>query len=141
MSSHLPGLRGGHENIVPHLREIKPAAVIRILGNNRDFGTLKRSSPRMTDDTASFELPKIMKVEDCETLHGFLASAQSKHIAFDCSSVERLSGLSAQMLVMAATVWRSQSLNVTFARPSDGFVQSVAILGLNDLLLPPQVAA
>lgn len=95
----------------------------------------------MTDDTASFELPKIMKVEDCETLHGFLASAQSKHIAFDCSSVERLSGLSAQMLVMAATVWRSQSLNVTFARPSDGFVQSVAILGLNDLLLPPQVAA
>lgn len=95
----------------------------------------------MTDDTASFELPKIMKVEDCETLNGFLASAQGKHIAFDCSSVDRLSGLSAQMLVMAYGVWRSQSLEVTFARPSEGFAQSVTILGLRDLLLPSQVAA
>ncbi|SIT82315.1 chemotaxis protein CheX [Yoonia rosea] len=95
----------------------------------------------MTDDTASFELPKIMKVDDCETLHGFLAGAQGKHIAFDCSAVERLSGLSAQILVMAAGVWRGQSLDVTFGSPSDGFAQSVTMLGLNDLLFPDQVTA
>jgi chemotaxis protein CheX len=95
----------------------------------------------MTDDMASFELPKIMKVEDCETLHGFLAAAQSKHITFECQSVERLSGLSAQMLVMAVTAWHSHALEVTFASPSDGFTQSVAMLGLNDLFAPTQVAA
>ncbi|KQI71334.1 hypothetical protein AN191_13725 [Loktanella sp. 5RATIMAR09] len=95
----------------------------------------------MTDDTASFELPKMMKVDDCEALHRFLADAQNKHIAFDCSAVERLSGLAAQILVMAAGVWRSQSLDVTFGSPSDGFSLSVSMLGLNDLLLPAQVTA
>lgn len=95
----------------------------------------------MTDDTASFALPKIMKVEDCETLHGFLLAAQSKHIAFGCSEVERLSGLSAQMLAMAAQAWRDQALEVTFSNPSDGFTQSITMLGLRDLLLPAQVAA
>ncbi|WP_342071636.1 STAS domain-containing protein [Yoonia algicola] len=94
----------------------------------------------MTDETASFELPKIMKVEDCETLHGFLAAAQSKNIALKCHAVERLSGLSAQMLVMAVTAWRNQALEVTFASPSDGFRQSVAILGLSDALLPAEGA-
>ena len=95
----------------------------------------------MTDDTADFELPTIMKLEDCEKLHEFLATAQTKNLAFRCHAVERLSGLSAQMLVMAVTSWKARALDVTFENPSDGFMQSVGTLGLNDLLLQGQVAA
>lgn len=95
----------------------------------------------MTDDTANFELPKIMKLEDCEKLHEFLATAQTKNLAFGCHAVERLSGLSAQMLLMAVASWKAQALDVTFENPSDGFLQSVGMLGLNDLLLQEQVAA
>jgi chemotaxis protein CheX len=95
----------------------------------------------MTDDTANFELPKIMKLEDCEKLHEFLATAQTKNLAFGCHAVERLSGLAAQMLLMAVTCWNAQALDVIFENPSDGFMQSIAMLGLNDLLSQGQVAA
>lgn len=95
----------------------------------------------MNDDAACFELPAIMKIEDCERLHMFLASASDKDIEINCGAVERLSGLSAQMLVMAARRWPANAREVTFSGRSAGFEEGLALLGLSEVLQPDQVAA
>lgn len=83
----------------------------------------------MTDDTACFELPAVMKIEDCERLHAFLLGAQGQDIQIDCHAVERLSGLAAQTLMMI-NVWRKNAQQVTLKSPSLGFIDGLATLGL-----------
>ena len=95
----------------------------------------------MTDDTATFELPATMKIEDCEKLHAFLTESQAGDVKIDCQSVERLSGLAAQTLAMAAKAWRKDDRRLVFDAPSAGFTDSVANLGLTDMLLDEQVPA
>lgn len=95
----------------------------------------------MTGGAAKFELPAIMKIENCEELHAFLVTAQSQDIEIDCSKVERLGGLAAQMLLVADVSWRHKALSVTLKDPSSGFCRDLARLGLCDRLLPEGVLA
>ena len=95
----------------------------------------------MNDDTARFELPSAMKIEDCERLHAFLAGLTDQDVEIDCSAVERLSGLTAQMLAVAQTSWQRNELTLTFFNPSEGFEKGCALLGLADLISQDQVAA
>jgi len=87
----------------------------------------------MTDDTACFELPAAMKIEDCERFHAFLVGAQAQNIRIDCHKVEKLSGLGAQLLLMANT-WRQNAREVTLVNPSPGLIAGVAMLGLSNEL-------
>ncbi len=92
----------------------------------------------MTDDTACFELPAVMKIEDCEKLHAFLMGAQTQEVRIECHLVERLSGLAAQTLLMTKA-WRENALQVTLNNPSAGFIAGVTMLGLTDELLAVEV--
>ncbi|PJI84932.1 chemotaxis protein CheX [Yoonia maricola] len=95
----------------------------------------------MTDDTARFELSPIMKIEDCERLHSFLAGTTDQDIEIDCGAVDRLSGLTAQMLVVGRGSWHRNGRNFTLSNPSEGFEQGIALLGLTDVMSQDQVAA
>ena len=95
----------------------------------------------MSDDTARFELQPIMKIEDCEHLHAFLVSATNQNVDIGCSAVERLNGLTAQMLAVAQRSWHRHERQITFSDPSEGFAQGVALLGLSDLIGSDRVTA
>lgn len=95
----------------------------------------------MAGGAARFELPAIMKIESCEELHTFLAAAQSQDVEIDCSRVERLSGLAAQMLLMADASWRRNARTVALKDPSSAFCEGLARLGLCDRLLPQRTLA
>lgn len=151
MSSALPrfriswrqiAARFGLEKSVPHLREIKLVAVIHVFeAVFESFLLAIRMGLPMDDDTARFELSPTMKIEDCQRFHAFLTGASDKHLAIECSAVERLSGLTAQMLAMACRCWSDNALKVTFVTPSSGFVHGLALLGLCELHTAGQVAA
>ena len=94
----------------------------------------------MSDDTARFELPPVMKIEDCEALHAFFTGVTDQNVEIDCSGVERLNGLSAQMLLVAQASWQKTARAVTISNPSEGFEQGCALLGLPDLIPQDQVA-
>ncbi|MEL6639802.1 MAG: STAS domain-containing protein [Pseudomonadota bacterium] len=95
----------------------------------------------MSDDTARFELPPVMKIEDCEALHAFFAGVTDQNVEIDCGRVERLSGLSAQLLLAAQASWQKNAQAVTLLNPSEGFEKGCAQLGLSDLMPQDQVAA
>ena len=95
----------------------------------------------MSDTPARFELQPIMKIEDCEGLHTFLAGAKERDVDIGCSSVARQNGLTAQMLAVAQGSWRRHKRQFTLSNPSEGFAQGVTLLGLSDLIASDQVAA
>jgi len=93
----------------------------------------------MTDDSAVFQLPPVMKMEDCERLHDFVTTHGANDMTIDASIVERLSGLAAQTLVIARHVAEKRGTRLQFTAPSLGFDQSVSLLGLTDILRREQV--
>lgn len=95
----------------------------------------------MTLDTARFDLPPILKVEECQTLHAFLQHADGQPVTLDCARVTRLGGLAAQLIQMAATSWAAKNLPFTLAAPSDDFRNCLAILGMDSLLSESEGAA
>ena len=95
----------------------------------------------MTDDSAVFQLPPVMKMEDCERLHDFVKTHDANGMTIDASIVERLSGLAAQTLVIAQHSAEKHGTCLRFTAPSAGFDQSVSHLGLTDILRREQVPA
>ena len=94
----------------------------------------------MNEDTAHFDLSPIMKIEDCQRLHAFLADATDKNIAFECGQVARVGGLTGQMLAMACKFWRQNTLTVSFLNASQGFEDGMALLGLSALHLSDEAS-
>jgi len=95
----------------------------------------------MTDDSAVFQLPAVMKMEDCERLHEFVAAHEASDVTIDASIVDRLGGLAAQTLVMAQLISQKHGTGFQITAPSSGFLQSISLLGLTDLLSSEQVPA
>jgi len=95
----------------------------------------------MNDGTAYFALPPVITMEDAERLHAFLLAARGKAIDIDCSAVERLNGLTAQMIVMACGLWHRNAQQATILHPSARFTEGLALLGLSDILSSKQVTA
>ncbi len=88
----------------------------------------------MTSDNATFELPPVMKLEDCQQLHSFLEQSAELPIVLDCSAVTRLGGLGAQIIQMAHAAWDANDLRVVLADPTPECRESLNTLGLSDLL-------
>ncbi len=84
----------------------------------------------MTADCAIYELPPVMKLEDCEKLHGFLHERRGQAVALGCGSVDRMTGLAAQMIFFAHRKWSSDGVSFTLRDPSGGCLESLTTLGL-----------
>ena len=88
----------------------------------------------MTTDCATFDLPPVMTLEDCQDLHAFLQRSLGAPIALHCGAVTRVTGLAAQMMQCAAQIWDQEDVPFTLADPSEGCVETLTMLGLSSLV-------
>ncbi|MFQ1700164.1 STAS domain-containing protein [Loktanella agnita] len=94
----------------------------------------------MITDSATFSLPPVMTLEDCENLQAFFETATDQSVSLDCSAVTRLNGLTAQMIQMASGVWARNDMPFTLKDPSPDFRQNLATLGFDSLLSEEEAA-
>lgn len=88
----------------------------------------------MTAETVCFELPPVMKLEDCQGLHAFLQDAHGKPVTLECAAVTRITGLAGQMILMAQKSWAADNLQFDLNAPSEGCIESLKILGMDVLM-------
>lgn len=93
----------------------------------------------MNADGATFEIPPVMKVEDCEALFLFLEQAEGQPVTLQCGAVSRIPGLAAQTLLFATQKWAKDGISLSLTDQSDGCVESLKLLGLSDLIAQEQV--
>jgi chemotaxis protein CheX len=96
---------------------------------------------KMTDDSAVFQVLAVMKMEDCERLHEFVAVHKANDVTIDVSIVDRLDGLAAQTLVKVQLTSQKHGTSFQITAPSVGFTQSISLLGLTDFFSSKQVSA
>ncbi len=88
----------------------------------------------MTADCAIFELPPVMKLEDCEALHNFFQESRGQAVTLNCASVTRMTGLSAQLVFFAVRRWSADGVKFALSDASEGCMQSLRTLGLDVFL-------
>lgn len=88
----------------------------------------------MTPDTATFDLPPVLKLEECQQLHTFLQQSVGTPITLNCGAVTRLGGLPAQLIAMAAKSWALDDVPMLLANPTDNFRDCLQSLGLDAVL-------
>lgn len=88
----------------------------------------------MPPDTATFDLPPVLKLEECQQLHSFLQQSAGTPVTLNCAAVTRLGGLPAQLITMAAKSWAEDNMPLAFAAPSADFRNCLDTLGLTDFL-------
>jgi len=95
----------------------------------------------MTAETAIFDLPPVMKLEDCEQLFSFFEQSAGTPVTIRCEAVSRLTGLAAQTLCFAAEKWAQDDLPFCMENLSDGCMESLNTLGLGGKLIPQELPA
>ena len=95
----------------------------------------------MTADSVNFEMPPLMKVEDCEAFFTFLQNATGKAVSLQCGEVTRITGLAAQMILIAAQSWAAENTPFQMVDPSAGCIKSLDTLGLTEMLSQEGVIA
>jgi chemotaxis protein CheX len=87
-------------------------------------------------DTKSLVLPSILDLKAATPLVETLLPLRGGDLLVDASNAERLGGQCLQVLVSAVATWRADGFSLEFAKPSDAFIEGLAILGtkLEDLL-------
>ncbi|PUB18739.1 chemotaxis protein CheX [Yoonia sediminilitoris] len=88
----------------------------------------------MTSECATYDLPEVMKLEDCQELHSFLIKQQGTPVALNCTAVTRISGLAAQMIHFAAGEWAGEDVDFSLRDLSPGCITSLTTLGLGGLV-------
>ena len=95
----------------------------------------------MTADSVNFEMPPLMKVEDCEAFFTFLQNAAGKAVSLQCGEVTRITGLAAQMILFAAHKWAAENAPFQMVNLSAGCIESLDILGMTEILSQEGVIA
>jgi anti-anti-sigma regulatory factor len=95
----------------------------------------------MTAETAIFELPAAMKIDDCQALHAFLHTAQDQPVTINCGHVTRLGGLAAQLLLISSQIWASKGVDFLLVNQTTDFKQCISDLGLTEHLLMKDATA
>lgn len=88
----------------------------------------------MTLDTATFDLPPVAKIEDCQNLSDFLLQAVGFPVRLNAAAVKRVSGLAAQLIYVAKQKWAADGAEFHIVDASDAFRENMAKLGLEPVL-------
>lgn len=86
----------------------------------------------MTDEIACFELPAVMRTDDCIALHTYLCDKVSDPRVVSGSAVERFSGQAAQLLAAHYKVRCGTAAPLTIKDPSDALLAALATLALTE---------
>lgn len=88
----------------------------------------------MTAEIAIYDLPPVMKLEDCQELENFLQQSIETPVTLNCKEVTRFTGLAAQMLACATAAWTEKGLPFHFVDATPGCIESLETLGLEDVI-------
>ena len=88
----------------------------------------------MTDQIATFDLPPVMKSEDCQKLDAFLRNHEDQLVSLNCRDVTRIGGQAAQVIVAHINFRQEKECAIVFDTPSEGFSGAVHRMGLGHIL-------
>ncbi len=88
----------------------------------------------MQEIEVSYELPAVMRAEECYALHSFLTSNANNLIKLDASAVEKIGGQTAQMLAFHCMTASSRFGPKMIHNPSTAMVAVFSALDLLDVL-------
>jgi chemotaxis protein CheX len=94
----------------------------------------------MTAQIATFDLPAVVKTEDCGRLDAFLREHANDPVGINCGLVERISGQAVQVL-LAHRKCRSPANCIQLDAPTDSIESALNKMGLSDLLSDMRGAA
>jgi chemotaxis protein CheX len=82
-------------------------------------------------------LEPVLDLSAAERLHAQLLARRGQPLAIDASQVERLGGLSLQVLLSARNTWAADGLSARIASPSAAFEDAWALFGAPGLICDP----
>ncbi len=88
----------------------------------------------MPDDIATFDLPSVMRTEDCISLHEFLCENSERPVVLGGAAVDRFSGQAAQIIAAHQGFRQAGTPAITISDPSDGLRNALALLALDQVL-------
>lgn len=87
----------------------------------------------MPDHAKTYDLPPVMRTEDCAALHDFLGEHADVPVVLNGAAVHKFSGQAAQV-ICAHRGWRAGGCcDLTVAGASDGLRTALTLLGLDAL--------
>lgn len=94
------------------------------------------ASYQSSDPGAALTLAPILDLNAAAPLRSDLLARQGQPILLDASQVQRLGGLSLQVLLAAQVAWSVDGHQFAIANPSPAFMDAVGLFGAADLLAP-----
>ena len=88
----------------------------------------------MPDDIATFDLPSVMRTEDCISLHEFLCENSERTVVLGGAAVERFSGQAAQVIIAHQRFRQTAAPAITISDPSAALRNALTLLALNEVL-------
>lgn len=95
----------------------------------------------MTDQIATFDLPAVMKAEDCQELDTFLRAHHDQTVILNCNAVTRVGGQAAQLIAAHMKFRKGDNCELTLQTPSEGFVAGLQTMGLLEIITAESAAA
>jgi len=87
----------------------------------------------MTDtslETKTLRLPEVLDLLAAAPLAETLLNSRGANVVIDASSVQRLGTQCVQVLLCAASAWKTEGLSLAVANRSPAFVEGLQLLGI-----------
>jgi len=88
----------------------------------------------MPEDTDTFSLPAVIKMEDCDAIDAFLRNCEGAKIQLDGENVQKLGGMAAQLILAHQVFHRAQGRDLTVTVPSAELAAALDTMGLGKIL-------
>src|SRR5271163_2643467 len=75
-------------------------------------------------------LPEVLDIKAATSLAEGISTMRGAEIVIDASRMARLGGQSLQILLSAVATWHADGLSIEFAHPSESFVESLLLFGI-----------
>ena len=79
-----------------------------------------------------FRLPEHLDLTFASPLRAHLAALIGQPLTIDASNVQRLGGLCLQVLLATGIAWAQQEDELRILNPSDAFINSMKLMGIED---------
>ena len=96
----------------------------------------------MTDtspDQTQLKLPEVLDVGVAAALAAQLQALRGQPLTLDASGVQRVGGLSLQVLLSARLTWENDAKPLRVAEPSPAFEEALALYGASSLIAAEKV--
>lgn len=88
----------------------------------------------------TLSLGAVLDLNEASALRDKLLSVRGSDLSIDASAVERLGGLSVQVLMAAVKTWDRDKHSFTFVKVSDAFQKTMQLVGVDiDHLLAKEI--